>query len=335
MGDGVERPEVEVPELEGASEPRAPERPEAGKVAPWAVVLVALLMVASAVGVFCLVRWLREGRAPESGAVDETVLFLAEDLPRVDASLATQPLVDAFLKNFTGRSAAELGVEYSNTHPAYVGLIEGEKDLIVVTEPSEEELALAAEKGVELQVTKVVNEGFTFFVNRENPVTNLSSSDLVKIYTGEVTNWRDLGGRDAEIIAYQRPANSGSQTALENLVLKGQEVKIPTIKESVTLSMAGIIDYVASYDNAADAIGFGFFYYVNTMYKNDRLKYLSIDGISLTYATIQDETYPLLSAYYIVTRKDDETEAVKQLKVAMLSPRGQYVASEAGYVPVK
>ena len=312
---------------------------------PLVPALIAVLAICSAVGVFFLVKAFQK---PETVVVindlpgDEEKfletssepLFTAETLPRVDASLATQPLMDAFIKNFTGKTVSELSIEYSNTHPAYVKLSNNETDLIVVTEPSEEELALAAEKGIELDVTKVVNEGFAFFVNKNNPVSDVSFDDIVKIYTGEITNWKDLGGNDAEIVAYQRPENSGSQTGLYNLVLKGKEVKIPTIKETVALSMAGIVDYVASYDNAIDAIGYGFYYYVNTMYYNDQLKYLAIDGVAPTYNTIQNETYPILSAYYIVTRKGDENENVNLLKKAMLSRRGQYVASEAGYVPV-
>lgn len=330
--------------------PTAPSMPASSsqknkKKFPLVPVILIVLALCSAVSVFCLVRALQK---PETVVVvndlpedDEKfletsseILFISENLPRIDASLATQPLTDAFIKNFTGKTTEELGIEYSNTHPGYVKLINNEADLIVVTEPSEEELALAAEKGIELEVTKVVNEGFAFFVNKDNPVSSVSFDDIVKIYTGEITSWKDLGGNDAEIVAYQRPENSGSQTGLYNLVLKGKEVKIPTIKEQVTLSMAGIIDYVASYDNAIDSIGYGFYYYVNTMYYNDNLKYLAINDVAPTYTTIQNETYPILSAYYIVTRKGDENENVALLKRAMLSRRGQYVASEAGYVPV-
>lgn len=330
------------PETQPAPTPTLRENKKKFPLIPVILVVVALC---SAVGVFFLVKALQK---PETVVVvndlpeDEEkfletsseILFTADNLPRIDASLATQPLTDAFIKNFTSKTTEDLGIEYSNTHPGYVKLINNEADLIVVTEPSEEELALAAEKGIELEVTKVVNEGFAFFVNKNNPVSSVSFDDIVKIYTGEITNWKDLGGSDAEIVAYQRPENSGSQTGLYNLVLKGKEVKIPTIKEQVTLSMAGIIDYVASYDNAIDSIGYGFYYYVNMMYYNDNLKYLAIDGVAPTYATIQNETYPILSAYYIVTRKGDENENVALLRRAMLSRRGQYVASEAGYVPV-
>jgi len=349
--ENVARPRTEKPVAtdtmvsKDANSPASDGPAKAKKKFPLIPVVIAVLALGSAVGVFFLARAMQTPEkvvivkdlpAEEEKLLETSseTLFTNETLPRIDASLATQPLMDAFVKNFTGKTTEELGVEYSNTHPGYVKLINNEADLIVVTEPSEEELALAAEKGIELEVTKVVNEGFAFFVNKDNPVSDISFDNLVKIYTGEITNWKDLGGNDAEIVAYQRPENSGSQTGLYNLVLKGKEVKIPTIKETVTLSMAGIIDYVASYDNAIDSIGYGFYYYVNTMYYNENLKYLAINGVAPTYDTIQSGTYPILSAYYIVTRKGDENENVKFLKKAMLSRRGQYVASEAGYVPV-
>ena len=292
------------------------------------LLIIIVLMVVSCIGVYFGVNWYLN-------KVDNEILFSKESLPRFDASLATQPLVDAFIKDFTGNTPSDLGREYTNTHPGYVKLINNETDLIVVTEPSEEELALAKEKGVELEVTKVVNEGFVFFVNKNNKVSNVTLDQIRKIYTGEITNWKDLGGEDKEIIAYQRPVNSGSQTGLISLVMKGLELKIPTVKESVNLSMAGIVDYVADYQNGLDAIGYSYYYYANEMYYNDNLKYLGIDGVVPNYETIQNETYPIMTAYYIVTRKGETNKNVLKLKNAMLSRRGQKIASEAGYVPVK
>lgn len=322
----------------------APEPTKKKKFPVLAIVLV-LAMIGSAVGVFYLVSSM-QGKKEPTVIVDELPqeeekyletstekLFTKDTMPRIDASLATQPLTDAFIENFTGSTTKDLGIEYTNTHPGYVKLINNETDLIVVTEPSEEELKLAKEKNVELEVTKAVNEGFIFFVNKNNPVNEISFDNLVKIYTGEITNWKDLGGNDAEIIAYQRPENSGSQTGLYNLVLKGKKVKVPTIKENVELSMEGIVSYVASYENGANAIGYGFHYYVNTMQNNSDIKYITVDGVAPNYNTIQDESYPIQSAYYIVTRKGEKNKKVAELKNAMLSRRGQFVASKAGYVP--
>ncbi|MGM9850330.1 MAG: PstS family phosphate ABC transporter substrate-binding protein [Bacilli bacterium] len=265
----------------------------------------------------------------------DEILFTKETLPRVDASLATQPLMDAFVLNFTGKTTEEMGVEYSNTDPAYTKLINNEADLIVVTEPSEDELKRASDANVELEVTKVVNEGFVFFVNKNNKVDSLTFEEIRKIYSGEITNWKEVGGDDTEIIAYQRPENSGSQTGLYSLVMKELPVKARTPKEEVNLSMAGIIEYVSDYENGLDAIGYSYYYYANEMYYSEDLKYLGINGIKPTYDTIKDESYPILTAYYIVTRKDETNENVLKLKEDMLSKRGQEVATKAGYVPCK
>ena len=116
-------------------------------------------------------------------------IFTLENCPKVDASLATQPLTSAMIKNFTGEDVKDEDLNYSNTHPAYVKLINDEVDLIVVTEPSEEELALAKEKGVDLEVIPVVKEGFVFYVNGNNKVESLTLEQIQKIYTGEITNW--------------------------------------------------------------------------------------------------------------------------------------------------
>lgn len=307
------------------------EQREPKKTSIWGyIVLIILMLISSALAYYLLIE-----KKEEPEVISTDILYTEETFPRVDASLATQPLMDAFVLNFTGKTTEDLGVEYSNTDPAYTKLINNEADLIVVTEPSEDELKRASDANVELEVTKVVNEGFVFFVNKDNEIDSLTFDQIKQIYTGEITNWKELGGKDAEIIAYQRPENSGSQTGLYSLVMKGTPVKIPTPKESVNLSMAGIIEYVSSYENGLDSIGYGYYYYANEMYYNDNIKYLGINGVKPTYETIKDESYPILTAYYIVTRKNETNENVLKLKEDMLSKRGQEVATKAGYVPCK
>lgn len=297
----------------------------------WILIIIFILLISST----CLSLYFSLNALFNDDLISHEIIFTEDNLPRVDASLATQPLMDAFILDFTGKNTKELNISYTNTHPGYVKLVNNETDLIIVTEPSEEELQLAREKGIELEVTKVVNEGFVFFVNKDNPVDSVSFENIRKIYTGEITNWETLGGNNNEIIAYQRPVNSGSQTGLLSLVMKGLPVKIPMVKESVELTMAGIVDYVADYQNGLNAIGYSYYYYANEMYKNDHLKYLAIDNVKPNYKTIQNETYPILTAYYIVTRKNEKNESVLKLKDTMLSIRGQKIASEAGYVPIK
>lgn len=257
-----------------------------------------------------------------------------DTIPRVDASLATQPLMDAYVKYFADEDIlTDVKNNYTNTHPAYEKLVNDEADLIIVTEPSEEELKMAHDAGVELTITKVVNEGFVFFVNAKNPVNELTIEEIVDIYSGKFNYWNEVGGNNSKIIPYQRPINSGSQTGMLSLVMKDVPMRMPTSEEAIE-SMGGIIDIVADYDNNIDGIGYSYYYYANVMYHTPEIKFLAIDGVKPTYETIGNETYPLMTAYYIVTRSDadEKTLAFKDL---LLSKEGMKVAEEAGYVPAE
>lgn len=253
-----------------------------------------------------------------------------DTLVRVDASLATQPLMDAYVE---GLKDYNLKKDYTNTDPAYTKLINGETDLIIVTEPSSDELKRASDAGVELEVTPVVNEGFVFFTNVNNPVNGLSLKEIQDIYTDKITNWNQVGGDNAKIIAYQRPENSGSQTGMLSLVMKDKKIKEPKMEEYIE-SMAGIIDAVANYDNSKDSIGYSYYYYATTMYGNENIKFLAVDGVSPNHDTIKDESYPLITAYYIVTLKGTKNTVVSKVKKAMLESKGQEIARNAGYIEI-
>jgi len=276
----------------------------------------------------------------EQEIITNEPLYTAENFPKIDASLATQPLTDAIYENFVGENA-EGKIDYSNTHPGYVKLINDEVDLIVVTQPSEEELALAKEKGVELEVIPVVKEGFVFYVNANNKIDNLTTEQIQKIYTGEITNWKEVGGDDAKIIPYQRPVNSGSQTGMLSLVMKGLNL-MEAPKEHLVDTMVAIINNVSNYENGRNSIGYSYYYYATTMFKTidetvaSNIKLLGIDGIKPNNETIKTDKYPFTTAYYIVINKaDDENSASRKLANQLLSARGQAVAEKAGYVPVK
>ena len=267
------------------------------------------------------------------GQISTEALYTDENYPEVDGSTATIPLAEAFEGNFKEKNIDEIEVNHSKTHQAYERLINKEVDLILVTSPSEDELELAQEKGIELEVTKVVNEGFVFFLNKDNPVDSLTLEQIQKIYSGEITNWKEVGGNDEVIFAYQRPANSGSQTGMINLVMKDKKLAEPP-KENIAMSMADIIDAVSNYENKTSSIGYSYYYYANTMYLSDEIKLLKVNGVEPTNETIKNGEYPILTAYYIVNRKGDLGEA-ESLKENMLSSRGQKVAEQAGYVPLQ
>ena len=252
----------------------------------------------------------------------------------MDGSTVTIPLSEAVASAVLHLPLEEARqyVLHNKTHQAYLNLVDGTADIIFVTSPSQEEWAYAAEKGVELVVTPVVSEGFVFLVNKDNPVDTLTLAQIRDIYAGRITNWQEVGGNDQAIMAFQRPENSGSQTGMLDLVLGADEIMAaPT--EKIVAEMGELIDAVASYDNAKNAIGYSYYYYATDMWLNDEVKLLAVDGVAPDKTTISDGTYPITTAYYAVTRSDLRPDDSAQVLLDwMLSSEGQQVAEEAGYV---
>lgn len=261
-------------------------------------------------------------------------LFTAATMPKLDGSTVAIPFMDGVYADCLGVDIKDINYEYSTTQPSYLKLIDKEVDVIIVTEPSADALKYAEKKGVELEVTKIITDGFVFFVNKQNTITSLTIDEIRSIYSGEVTNWSELGGNDAKIIAYQRPINSGSQTGMLSLVMKELKMKKPKTEEVIE-TMVGIIDWVSNYTGEAHGIGYSYYYYANDMYISDDIKFLAINNILPNFETIQTETYPLMTAYYMVSRKGETDPNVNKLKEVILSEHGKEIAVATGYIPVK
>ena len=297
-------------------------------------ILFILICATIIAGCFFAYKYFTKPKAEEKTVkekISNEPIFDKDNYPKVDGSTATIPLAEAFQKNFTGENEVE--INHSMTHESYTSLVDGNCDLILVVEPAEDDKAYAESKNVELQYDKVANEGFVFFVNSDNPVDSLTIEQIQKIYSGEITNWKEVGGNDAEIMAYQRPVNSGSQTAMENLVMKDIKLK-PAKTEDIAGSMFDIIDVVSDYDNGVNSIGYSYYYFANSMYLGENVKMIKVNGVAPNNDTIKAEKYPIMSAYYAVTRKNEAKSETSKLLKAMLSARGQSVVEAAGYVPI-
>lgn len=257
-----------------------------------------------------------------------------EEYPKVDGSTVTIPLSEAVASAVMGISVDEARqyILHNKTHRAYINLVDGNAGIIFVTSPSEEELKYAKDNGVELEVVPIVSEGFVFLTSSENPVKNLTLQQIRDIYSGKIVNWKDVGGEDKKIVAYQRPENSGSQTGMLDLVIGPDEI-MPAPTEKVIAEMGSLVDAVAVYTNEEDAIGYSYYYYVTDMWKNEKVKLLAVEGVYPDKETISNGSYPLRTAYYAVLRADEpEGSNARRLLDWILSEQGQRLAEEAGYV---
>lgn len=264
---------------------------------------------------------------------DNEKIFEWENYPNVDGAVVTENLNLAFKLDFTqSLDNKELRLRHSNAYSAYEKLINKEVDLIIIPKPSNDELELAKQKNIEIVMEKVANDGLIFFVDKSNPVDSLKLEQIQKIYSGEITNWKELGGNDEKILAYQSPQDSYTQIEMENLVIGDNKIINP-VTEDVIYKGERITDVVSPYQQSTNAIGYSFGSNANSIYSNN-IKRLKIDGIEPNKGTISNGQYPLATSYYIVTRKE-EAEKVEILKNQMLSARGQSIVEKAGYISIK
>ena len=259
-------------------------------------------------------------------------MFTESTYPKIDGATAAIPLGKMLARELLGKDIkeAEYFVRFNTTHEAYVNLINKDADIIFAAEPSEKERALAENAGFTLKLTPVGMDAFVFIVNKNNKIDNLSIEEIRGIYSGEIRNWQYFFGKNEEIIAYQRPSNSGSQTLMENVVMKGLTMAEPPT-ERIPAFMGDMIN-VISYKNSENAIGYTVYYYANEMNKNENIKFLSVNGIPCNKETIREKEYPFSGPLYAVTRENDDNESVTRLIEYLLSEKGQKTVEKGGFV---
>lgn len=265
---------------------------------------------------------------------ETSTLKLEKDLPILDGATALYPVYSAFVKATYPQEQYDLyksEVMSSKTDGAYLKLINGEVDIIFAAGPSKRQLQLAEQKGVEMKLTPIGREAFVFFVNSKNPVDNITLEEIRAIYSGEIENWSELGGNDASIRAFQRPADSGSQTALENLM--GEKILMTPPKEDVVSGMGGIISKTSSYRNYKNAIGYSFRFFSTEMVKNGQIRHMKINSVFPDKESIRNGKYPIAAEFYAITAGTDNPNVDRFIEW-ILSDQGQYLIEETGYVPV-
>lgn len=257
--------------------------------------------------------------------------------PRVDGATAMLPYYEEMAARILDIPVEEARtyVKCSTTNMAYSYLMQGMADIIFCAPPSDSQIAEAKSYGFEFDSAPVLNSGFVFFVNKNNPVDSLTKQQVHDIYAGKITNWKELGGEDEEIIAYQRSEGSGSQSGLYQHVIPQFEV-MDAPSEIKIDAMAGIIDAVAEYDNARAAIGYSYYYYITNMHYQEEVKLLAIDNVYPTNETISAGMYPFISktaAFF--SKNEPEDSVVRQIASWCSSAAGNKLALDLGYVPSK
>ncbi len=282
--------------------------------------------------------WQYDPDNPESKLIDVTApaeYLIDRDAgyPRLNGAYALYPIYAAMAKALypsANRQYRKI-LATAGSDVIYDELLKGERDLIFALAPSQKQQDEAAEAGITYDMVPFCKDAFVFYVNVKNPVDNLTTEQIKGIYSGRITNWREVGSSaDTKIIPFQRNEGSGSQTALQKLM--GALPIMPPLKEDRLGGMGDIINDIANYRNYNAAIGFSFRYYATELLRNNQIKLLAIDGVKPTVENIRNGTYPLTTTAYMVTARP-RTANTQKIIDFLTSPVGQQLVEETGYVP--
>ena len=156
------------------------------------------------------------------------------------------------------------------------------------------------EKASGLKETIVALDGIAIIVNPQNPVKDLSLEQIAKIYTGEITNWKDVGGEDAEIVLIGREAGSGTRDGFESITKTKDACQY---RQELT-STGDVINTVSQ---NPDAIG-----YASLSAVGDSVKALTVGGVEATEATVKDGSYVVQRPFVLVTKEGTELSPAAQ-----------------------
>ncbi len=254
--------------------------------------------------------------------------------PIVDGSTATIPLAIGLVQKITGctEAEAEETIAFNTTDNSYYAMDKGKSDLLLVYPPAAPTIA-ELDVFNKMDMRGIGLDALVFIVNEDNPIDSLTSDQIRDIYSGKITNWSEVGGEDMEIVPFQRPELSGSQTLMLTLMMKDTVMMAPST-ETVAASMADVIDDIAAYNNSANAIGYSVYYYAKNMYEQPGLKFIAVDGVLPSSETIGSREYGYGSPFYAVIPLDPDPLA-RDIIEWLLTDDGQQLIKDMGYVPIK
>ena len=234
-----------------------------------------------------------------------------------DGSTSMEKVIGALGESFM---AANEGVEFTyNPTGSGAGITaaqEGRCDIGLSSRALKDE-----EKAGGLKETVLAYDGIAIIVNPENPVNDLTLDQIAKLYTGEITNWKDVGGNDAEVVLIGREAASGTRDGFESIT--GTKDKCQYRQE---LTSTG--DVITAVSQNPDAIG-----YASLASIKDSVKALNVDGVTPSEATVKDGSYKVQRPFVLVTVEDKELTPVAQKFFDYItSPDAAAIIAKAGAV---
>ncbi len=240
----------------------------------------------------------------------------------VAGSTTVQPLAEKLAETF-GAVNPNVSIDVQGGGTS-VGIKSAGEGAVDVGTASRELKAEELTQYPELKVYEIALDGIALVAHPDVPVANLTKEQVRDIFSGKITNWQEVGGPDRPILVVSREEGSGTRGAFEELVLgKGN----PMVATAILQPSNGAIRTTVS--TTPDAIG-----YLSFGYLDSTVKVLQINGIAANDANVLNKSYPLVRPLLMLTR-GEPTGATQAWLNWILSPDGQKIVEQEGYIPVQ
>jgi len=176
-----------------------------------------------------------------------------------------------------------------------------------------------------IEAVAIAIDGIAVVVNKDNAANDLTKDQVKDIFNGKIKNWSEVGGNDANIVVVNREEGSGTRDAFKELVLGEEEF----VAEAIIQNSTGAVREAVSQD--VNAIG-----YISLGGLNDSVHAVKVDGVEATEETIKQGNYPISRPFNFLLNEGTEPTDITQAFIDyVLSPEGQAVVADHGYVTVE
>lgn len=251
---------------------------------------------------------------------------VAEDNIVIDGSTTVGPIAKAFAEYFmSAHPDVNITVSESGSGNGAKSLVNAVCDVAAMSRPMKDnEFLASAEKKIQPVAHVVALDGLPILVHPKNPVGSLTVDQIRKIYTGEITNWKQVGGPNMGIVVITRDTNSGTYETFEKLVMDKQKI---TDKAEYVGSNGAIRQRVQSTPSAIGYAGLGFV--------DKTVKALKVNGVYPSAATVRTGEYPVARPLFMYTDGYPKLgSSVHQFVTIHLTEDGQEIVEQIGFIPV-
>jgi phosphate transport system substrate-binding protein len=244
----------------------------------------------------------------------------------IDGSTTVGPIAKAFAEYYMGKhKEVNITISESGSGNGAKSLINAACDIATMSRQMKGSEKESARNAGILPIEHIIAvDGLVIVVHQSNPISDITVEQIKDIYTGKITNWKELGGPDMPIVVISRDTNSGTYETFETLVMKGEKI---TTKAEYMGSNGAIRQRVLNTPAAIGYVGLAF---------TEGLKGLKVNGIEPAFENIQSRVYPLSRFLYMYTNGHPrEGSHIYNFISLYKTEEGKKIIEDIGFVPVK